>query len=202
MIVYFGVVTTSMLHQRMQCCFFLCSGDCSPGYWCVHGVDRPNPDGTNQSQPLNNSCYDDRQLGLGGRCPVGHYCPGGLASVFPIPCENGTYADVEGLPSCNSCPEGEKIFPIFRTILHAVPGFCWMILPIYTVFHLKFDMWKYRFWSNRKAMKFSNFIPTLQLFFYKKQKKNVSSCSNDKCSLSLFSTLRIFLSGWNSQLHG
>lgn len=85
------------------------TGDCAQGHWCVSGIDREYPNGVNKTDPLNNTCYDDRQVGFGGLCPVGSYCPGGVSSVFPIPCENGTYADVEGLDKCISCPEGKKI---------------------------------------------------------------------------------------------
>jgi hypothetical protein len=46
-------------------------------------------------------------LGYGGRCPVGHYCPAGGVSAFPIPCDNGTYADEEGLDACKICPAGK-----------------------------------------------------------------------------------------------
>lgn len=83
------------------------SGDCAPGHWCIFGVDRQYPDGMNQSSvSYNDSCYDGRMLGNGGICPLGHYCPGGVASVFPLPCDNGTYADEEGLSECKECPLG------------------------------------------------------------------------------------------------
>ncbi|CAH1789577.1 unnamed protein product, partial [Owenia fusiformis] len=80
------------------------SGDCAAGHWCNSGVDREFPNGINQTAPLNNSCYDDRAVGYGGICPVGHYCPTG--SVNPEPCPNGTYANVEGLGLCIICPKG------------------------------------------------------------------------------------------------
>ena len=90
---------------------FVIVGDCSPGHWCLSGVDRPYPGLNNQSVPFNNSCYDDRMVGTGGVCPTGYYCPGGIASYLPVPCANGTYADVEGLDTCKQCPEGEgKVF--------------------------------------------------------------------------------------------
>ena len=85
------------------------TGDCSPGHWCLSGVDRPYPGLNNQSTPFNVSCYDDRMVGTGGVCPVGHYCPGGIASYLPVPCDNGTYSDVEGLDACKTCPPGKPI---------------------------------------------------------------------------------------------
>lgn len=81
-------------------------GDCAPGYWCLSGVDRAYPGGNNYPIILNNTCYDDGMVGTGGRCPVGYFCPGGLSSIFPVSCDNGTYADIEGLSICKDCPEG------------------------------------------------------------------------------------------------
>ncbi len=69
-------------------------------------MDRPEPDGFNVSLAVNDTCFDGRQTGYGGICPIGHYCPGGMSSIFPIPCGNGTYADEEGLAACKSCPGG------------------------------------------------------------------------------------------------
>jgi len=80
----------------------------------VFGIDRLHPDGPNQTEPLNVSCYDDRVLGYGGICPVANYCP--VGSVYPIPCDNGTYADVQGLEACLTCPAGMKY------------GFCTIVL--------------------------------------------------------------------------
>ncbi|CAC5381825.1 unnamed protein product [Mytilus coruscus] len=80
------------------------SGDCSAGHWCMQGIDRDYPNGLNQSSLLNNTCYDDRELGYGGLCFHGHYCP--VATSYPIVCDNGTYANVEGLSSCDQCPMG------------------------------------------------------------------------------------------------
>lgn len=82
-------------------------GDCGPGHWCLSGVDREYPDGPNATTPLNNTCYDDRLVGSGSICPIGHYCPGGVASYLPLACDNGTYADVEGLSACKDCPVGK-----------------------------------------------------------------------------------------------
>ena len=81
-------------------------GDCSPGYWCVYGNDRATPNGPNSTYSANDTCFDGQQLGYGGICPLGNYCPGGSASTFPIPCDNGTYADETGLSACKTCPEG------------------------------------------------------------------------------------------------
>ena len=79
-------------------------GNCAAGHWCMQGVDRQYPNGLNQTSPLNNTCYDDRELGYGGLCFRGYYCPVGTS--YPIVCENGTYANVEGLSSCDQCPQG------------------------------------------------------------------------------------------------
>ena len=71
----------------------------------------------NQTDPLNITCFDGRQMGYGGICPVAHYCPGGVDSIYPIPCDNGTYADEEGLEACKICPQGKYSlqFPQNRT---------------------------------------------------------------------------------------
>ena len=83
-------------------------GDCGEGHYCTSGIDRQYPNDINNSVPFNNSCYDDRQVGTGGICPVGHYCPTG--SDYPISCPNTTYAGVEGLGACVTCPAGEDVF--------------------------------------------------------------------------------------------
>ena len=93
-------------------------GDCLPGYWCVYGNDRATPNGPNSTYNATDSCFDGQQLGYGGICPLGHYCPGGVASTFPIPCENGTYADEEGLDACKTCPQGEDM------LFHSFPRAC------------------------------------------------------------------------------
>ena len=74
----------------------------------MYGVDRQYPAGENQTNS-SDVCYDGRLLGYGGICPYGHYCPGGVASTYPISCDNGTYADEEGLATCKSCPQGNVI---------------------------------------------------------------------------------------------
>ena len=43
-------------------------------------------------------------LGVGGVCPTGHYCP--LGTAVPLPCAGGTYNFVTGQPSCQQCPAG------------------------------------------------------------------------------------------------
>ena len=78
---------------------------CDEGFYCNYGVDRPQPDGLGNNSTLDPSwCYDGKQLGFGGRCPVGHFCEKG--SSFPKPCNAGTYAALEGQSSCKVCPEG------------------------------------------------------------------------------------------------
>lgn len=102
MLCYRSLIYIPVHHTKIV--IIVCAGDCSPGHWCVHGIDRSNPNGINQTVSLNNTCYDDRQLGFGGICPVGHYCPSG--SIYPTVCENGTYAASEGMSACDLCPEG------------------------------------------------------------------------------------------------
>ena len=88
---------------------------CAEGYYCVSGMDRPEPDGDN-STATGSWCYNGRQTGYGGRCPAGHYCERG--SSFPVPCEAGTYAASEGQSTCETCVAGKKscviLFPISR----------------------------------------------------------------------------------------
>lgn len=87
------------------------TAECYPGYFCVYGVDRAQPDGNNDTCPAssNASCtyYDAHQTGYGGVCPVGHYCPRG--TTLPIPCLNGTYAASEGLAECVTCEAGIRL---------------------------------------------------------------------------------------------
>ena len=84
------------------------TGDCSPGYFCTVGVDTPTPSGYNTSDSLlvngNEICLFVGQLGIGGVCPVGHYCPSSTA--IPIPCPAGYYADQTRLSDCLPCPAG------------------------------------------------------------------------------------------------
>ena len=101
------------------------AGDCAPGHWCLSGIDRLYPGADNQSVvsvQYNNTCYDDRQVGTGGVCPVGHYCPGGVASYLPVACDNGTYSDVEGLSACKTCPDGIRYVHIPIYIYMLLPG--------------------------------------------------------------------------------
>ena len=73
------------------------SGDCSAGFYCTRGVDTATP--VNYSSSLE-SCAD----WIGDICPIGHYCP--TATVNPMPCPAGSYANETGLSSCLPCPEG------------------------------------------------------------------------------------------------
>ena len=73
------------------------------GYYCESGVDRPSPGSDNST--VNCSCPGQAvHTGIGGVCPLGHYCP--LASPRALPCEAGSYADREGMALCSVCPEG------------------------------------------------------------------------------------------------
>lgn len=77
----------------------------SVGYYCTSGVDRPKPGASNDTSTANCTCPDQAFFtGVGGVCPVGHYCPQGSPS--PVPCASGTYADTEGLSVCWTCPQG------------------------------------------------------------------------------------------------
>ena len=42
--------------------------------------------------------------GVGGKCPAGYECPNN--STFPSPCLPGTYARMDGMPACETCPDG------------------------------------------------------------------------------------------------
>ncbi|XP_071958404.1 uncharacterized protein [Antedon mediterranea] len=66
------------------------SGPCSPGYYCLIGVNTPAPDNNN--------------TGIGGPCPEGTYCPG--ATPEPIGCPNGTFNDLVRQAECQACQAG------------------------------------------------------------------------------------------------
>ncbi|XP_071505048.1 uncharacterized protein [Diadema antillarum] len=81
-------------------------GNCSAGYYCTSGVDRPDP-GADNDTLVNSTCACPAQTyftGEGGICPIGHYCPEG--SSEPIPCEAGTYTSIPQQALCTVCPEG------------------------------------------------------------------------------------------------
>lgn len=44
------------------------------------------------------------ETGVGGVCPVGHYCPTG--TTVPLPCAAGAFSNVTGLSTCHQCPAG------------------------------------------------------------------------------------------------
>ncbi|XP_070552128.1 fibrillin-2-like [Ptychodera flava] len=82
------------------------TGNCSAGFYCTSGVDRPNPS-ANNATVVDASCACPEQSffrGVGGICPLGHYCPVGSAN--PVPCEDSTYSDVVGRSLCETCPAG------------------------------------------------------------------------------------------------
>ncbi|XP_077422977.1 uncharacterized protein LOC144052618 isoform X3 [Vanacampus margaritifer] len=71
------------------------TGPCQAGYYCIAGVNFPNPDG-------------NYSIGVGGACPKGRYCPEGTS--LPLPCPVGTYSDrlyVTDITGCSSCPAGQ-----------------------------------------------------------------------------------------------
>ena len=63
---------------------------CSAGFFCTSGVNTPQPN-------VNNT-------GIGGICPVSHFCPEG--SAVPIPCPSGMYNNETGAEECSVCPAG------------------------------------------------------------------------------------------------
>ncbi|RUS80256.1 hypothetical protein EGW08_011985, partial [Elysia chlorotica] len=81
------------------------TGPCAEGYYCEYGVDRSQPSGADNATYVNGSCQlPGGESGVGGICPLSHYCPTG--SAHPIPCSAGSFANVTGLPVCHLCPEG------------------------------------------------------------------------------------------------
>ncbi len=64
---------------------------CGAGHFCTLGTDTATPDGSSN-------------LGTGGLCPTGFYCPVGTA--VPLPCAAGTYNFVTGQATCAQCPAG------------------------------------------------------------------------------------------------
>ncbi|XP_063762752.1 SCO-spondin isoform X2 [Eleginops maclovinus] len=70
------------------------TGPCQAGYYCIAGVNFPNPDG-------------NFSTGVGGTCPEGTFCP--EATSLPLPCPPGTYSNSLHLTDksgCNPCPAG------------------------------------------------------------------------------------------------
>ncbi|KAG7471369.1 hypothetical protein MATL_G00123830 [Megalops atlanticus] len=67
------------------------TGECSPGYLCIHGAIFPQPAGD----------------GTGRKCSPGSYCPQGTTHM--LTCPPGTFNPVEGAESaeaCLACPSG------------------------------------------------------------------------------------------------
>lgn len=73
---------------------------CWAGYYCISGVDRPNPVMLNDSQCPVDTVHPI----IGHVCPTGHYCP--VGTDYPIPCNPGTYQDTVQQSNCTLCPEG------------------------------------------------------------------------------------------------
>ena len=82
------------------------TGNCQPGHWCGYGIDRPKPLGKSVRNIgfVNLTCYDEKETGFGGICPIGHFCKEG--AQVPEGCHIGTYAPREGLSSCYPCMAG------------------------------------------------------------------------------------------------
>ena len=79
---------------------------CAAGFYCVSGMDRAEPDGSNSTANATDGwCYDGKQTGYGGRCFEGHYCPEG--TDYPIACAAGTYQSEIGKGTCNTCVAGK-----------------------------------------------------------------------------------------------
>ena len=82
------------------------TGVCWAGYYCVSGVDRPNPlPDSYLEEPVNCTLpeYLGMHTGVGGLCPSGHYCPNGTKT--PLGCPSGTYNLLSGQSECIPCPE-------------------------------------------------------------------------------------------------
>ena len=63
------------------------------------------PGASNDSVTANCTCPVSTYFtGVGGICPVGHYCPTG--TDIPNECAAGSYTDMIGQSSCTTCPEG------------------------------------------------------------------------------------------------
>ena len=66
------------------------SGQCSPGYFCNSGIVTATPSSDDQ--------------GIGGECPIAHYCPTG--TINPQPCDAGSYNPSPRQSNCLECPQG------------------------------------------------------------------------------------------------
>jgi hypothetical protein len=77
------------------------TGDCNAGHLCKSAQSSPTPMGD-----FGNT-WDVPTSLLGGKCPVGHFCP--LGTIAPTMCANGTVRAINGAASqsdCGDCPEG------------------------------------------------------------------------------------------------
>ena len=78
---------------------------CSSGYYCVSGVDRPNPTPSSEFENSTDICPSlGEHSGIGGECPPGHYCP--VGSAYPLSCPAGTYNSLIRQANCSQCPQG------------------------------------------------------------------------------------------------
>ena len=101
----FTVISTAHLDRYTKVCVELIIDSLCHfvGYYCTSGVDRSNPGASNET--INCTCSEQSfNTGIGGICPLGHYCP--PDTVIPIPCEAGSYADMAGMFACTECPQG------------------------------------------------------------------------------------------------
>ena len=85
------------------------TGPCDAGHYCQQAMDRPDPvgyDNTTLDSSTSGMCPlgGTSAQGIGGICPVGHYCP--LNSTVPLACPAGSFANVTGLALCHPCPSG------------------------------------------------------------------------------------------------
>ena len=73
---------------------------CWAGYYCVSGVNKPNPLMLNDTQCPLGTVHPI----IGHSCPAGHYCLAG--AVLPRACPAGMYQDLTAQSTCKNCPAG------------------------------------------------------------------------------------------------
>ena len=88
---------------------------CYPGYYCPNIADTSDVSIAEALQrlPCDKGKYCPSESGEGIACPVGHYCPQDtlsdgsiIGSVFPRPCEQGTFSSEKNRDLCEECTAG------------------------------------------------------------------------------------------------